>query len=58
MLTVNSSNHTGYGEWRGPFLAAGRGRRVIEGVSEEDGGGPPGSAVLSGYQGGEDGQAR
>jgi pyridoxine kinase len=51
--TVHFSNHTGYGEWRGPLLAADDVRAVIRGV-EERGAFPAVDAVLSGYQGGED----
>ncbi|MEO6414300.1 MAG: pyridoxal kinase PdxY [Pedococcus sp.] len=51
--TVHFSNHTGYGEWRGPLLPADDVRAVLRGV--EDRGAFPGvDAVLSGYQGGED----
>jgi len=49
--TVNFSNHTGYGEWRGPVLAADDVRAVLQGV-EERGAYPAIDAVLSGYQGG------
>jgi pyridoxine kinase len=51
--TVHFSNHTGYGEWRGPLLPADDVRAVIRGV-EERGAFPGVEAVLSGYQGGED----
>src|SRR6188472_2601298 len=51
--TVHFSNHTGYGEWRGPLLPADDVRAVIQGV-EERGAFPEVEAVLSGYQGGED----
>ncbi|GAA2160305.1 pyridoxal kinase PdxY [Pedococcus bigeumensis] len=50
--TVHFSNHTGYGEWRGPLLAADDVRAVIRGV-EERGVFAGVDAVLSGYQGGE-----
>ena len=53
VLTVHFSNHTGYGEWRGPLLPADDVRAVIQGV-EERGAFPEVEAVLSGYQGGED----
>jgi pyridoxine kinase len=51
--TVHFSNHTGYGEWRGPLLSTEDLREVIRGVEER---GVLGrlSAVLSGYQGGEE----
>ena len=32
--TVHFSNHTGYGEWRGPLLSADDLRAVIQGVEE------------------------
>ncbi len=51
--TVHFSNHTGYGEWRGPLLAADDVREVIRGV-EERGALARADAVLSGYQGGEE----
>jgi pyridoxine kinase len=51
--TVHFSNHTGYGEWRGPLLPADDVRAVIQGV-EDRGAFPRVDAVLSGYQGGED----
>lgn len=53
VLTVHFSNHTGYGEWRGPLLAAADVADVITGIDER---GVMGrcDAVLSGYQGGED----
>jgi pyridoxine kinase len=50
VLTVNFSNHTGYGAWRGPVVAADQVAGVIEGISERDGLSTV-SAVLSGYQG-------
>jgi pyridoxine kinase len=53
VATVVFSNHTGYGEWRGPLLPADDVRAVIRGV-EERGAFPGVDAVLSGYQGGED----
>ncbi|MCI2238689.1 pyridoxal kinase PdxY [Paenibacillus sp. TRM 82003] len=49
--TVNFSNHTGYGAWRGPVMAADDVRDVITGV-EERGIFPQVDVVLSGYQGG------
>jgi pyridoxine kinase len=51
--TVHFSNHTGYGAWRGPLLAADDVRDVITGI-EERGALSQVDAVLSGYQGGED----
>jgi pyridoxine kinase len=50
VLTVNFSNHTGYGAWRGPAQAPSDVAEVVAGI--EDRGALPGiSAVLSGYQG-------
>jgi pyridoxine kinase len=51
--TVNFSNHTGYGEWRGPVLPADDVRAVLQGVADR-GAYPEVDAVLSGYQGGSD----
>src|SRR5215207_1818820 len=53
MMTVHFSNHTGYGRWRGPLLAAEDLREVLIGVEER---GVLGRcrAVLSGYLGAED----
>ena len=51
--TVHFSNHTGYGAWRGPLLAADDVRDVITGIEERGVLGQV-DAVLSGYQGGED----
>lgn len=50
--TVNFSNHTGYGSWRGPLIPPEDVREVITGI-EERGVFPRIDAVLSGYQGGE-----
>jgi len=52
VYTVNFSNHTGYGGWRGPLIAPEDVREVITGIEER---GVLGQidAVLSGYQGGE-----
>jgi pyridoxine kinase len=50
VLTVNFSNHTGYGAWRGPLIPAGDVRDVVVGI-EERGVLPGIDAVLSGYQG-------
>jgi pyridoxine kinase len=48
--TVHFSNHTGYGDWRGPLLDPADVRDVITGIGER--GAFPGiDAVLSGYQG-------
>jgi pyridoxine kinase len=53
VLTVHFSNHTGYGSWRGPLLAASDIADVVTGIDER---GVLGrcDAVLSGYQGAED----
>ena len=53
VLTVHFSNHTGYGQWRGPLLAAADIAEVIRGIDERGVLGQV-DAVLSGYQGGED----
>src|SRR6478736_3719306 len=50
--TVNFSNHTGYGAWRGPLIAPDDVRDVLTGI-EERGVFPQIDVVLSGYQGGE-----
>ncbi len=50
VLTVNFSNHTGYGEWRGPVIPASEVEAAIDGIDER-GVLPTVSAVLSGYQG-------
>ncbi|MFI5842610.1 pyridoxal kinase PdxY [Catenuloplanes sp. NPDC051500] len=51
VLTVNFSNHTGYGAWRGPLIPPSDVAEVLLGV-EERGVFPQVDAVLSGYQGG------
>ena len=53
VYTVHFSNHTGYGAWRGPMLAADNVRDVITGIEERGVLGHV-DAVLSGYQGGEE----
>jgi pyridoxine kinase len=50
VLTVHFSNHTGYGEWRGPVLPAGDVADVIAGIQDRGVLGQA-DAVLSGYQG-------
>jgi pyridoxine kinase len=50
VLTVHFSNHTGYGAWRGPLLAADDVREVIAGIDDRGVLGEA-DAVLSGYQG-------
>ena len=52
VYTVNFSNHTGYGAWRGPLIAPDDVRDVLTGI-EERGVFPQIDVVLSGYQGGE-----
>ncbi|WP_156761874.1 pyridoxal kinase PdxY [Microbacterium karelineae] len=52
VYTVNFSNHTGYGAWRGPVMDPSDVAAVIEGVSER-GAFASLDAVLSGYQGSE-----
>lgn len=51
VYTVNFSNHTGYGAWRGPLIAPDDVAAVIQGV-EDRGVFPQIDVVLSGYQGG------
>src|SRR3954465_4978387 len=53
VVTVHFSNHTGYGDWRGPLLTAADVAEVIRGV-EDRGAMAQCEAVLSGYQGAED----
>jgi pyridoxine kinase len=50
VLTVNFSNHTGYGAWRGPLIAPDDVAAVITGIEEREQFGRI-DAVLSGYQG-------
>ncbi|MFC8733914.1 pyridoxal kinase PdxY [Luteimicrobium sp. NPDC057192] len=52
VYTVNFSNHTGYGQWRGPLISPDDVREVLRGI-EERGVLPQVDVVLSGYQGGE-----
>ncbi len=52
VYTVNFSNHTGYGAWRGPLIAPDDVREVITGIEERGALGQI-DAVLSGYQGSE-----
>jgi pyridoxine kinase len=51
VYTVNFSNHTGYGAWRGPLISPDDVHDVILGI-EERGVLPEIDVVLSGYQGG------
>jgi pyridoxine kinase len=53
VVTVHFSNHTGYGEPKGPVLTAGDVADVIQGVDDR-GALARCDAVLSGYQGAED----
>jgi pyridoxine kinase len=50
VLTVHFSNHTGYGDWRGPLLPPSDVADVVAGIAER-GVLPSCDAVLSGYQG-------
>lgn len=52
VYTVNFSNHTGYGAWRGPLISPDDVREVIAGI-EDRGVLEQIDVVLSGYQGGE-----
>lgn len=52
VYTVNFSNHTGYGAWRGPLISPADVADVITGVEERGAFGQI-DAVLSGYQGSE-----
>ncbi|WP_026196093.1 pyridoxal kinase PdxY [Corynebacterium lubricantis] len=51
--TVNYSNHTGYGAWRGPMIPAPDVAEVIKGIGERGVFGEI-DAILSGYQGGDE----
>lgn len=53
VYTVNYSNHTGYGAWRGPMIPASDVRDIVKGIDELGKLGEV-DAVLSGYQGGPD----
>ena len=52
VYTVNFSNHTGYGAWRGPLISPDDVRDVIQGI-EDRGVLSEIDVVLSGYQGSE-----
>ena len=52
VYTVNFSNHTGYGAWRGPLISPADVADVITGIEERGVFGEI-DVVLSGYQGGE-----
>lgn len=53
VFTVNFSNHTGYGAWRGPVIAPDQVAEVVRGIDER-GVLERVDAVLSGYQGAPD----
>ena len=53
VMTVHFSNHTGYGDWKGPLLTSADVADVVEGVGNR-GALERCEAVLSGYQGAED----
>lgn len=50
VLTVNFSNHTGYGSWQGPLIAPADVAAVVRGIDER-GQLPFVDALLTGYQG-------
>jgi pyridoxine kinase len=52
VYTVNFSNHTGYGAWRGPLISPDDVQEVLLGI-EDRGVFPQIDVILSGYQGGE-----
>ncbi|WP_342318210.1 pyridoxal kinase PdxY [Corynebacterium mayonis] len=51
--TVNFSNHTGYGDWKGPLIAASDVAGIVEALAARDALKRV-DAVLSGYLGGDD----
>jgi len=53
VLTVNFSNHTGYGAWRGPTIAADDVWEVVRGIDDR-GVLSSADALLTGYQGSAD----
>ncbi|WKK61943.1 pyridoxal kinase PdxY [Corynebacterium sp. P3-F1] len=53
VYTVNFSNHTGYGAWKGPMIPAEDVREVIAGIDDR-GALKEVDVVLSGYLGGDD----
>ena len=53
VYTVNFSNHTGYGSWKGPMIPAEDVRDVVDGI-EERGALKDVDVVLSGYLGGDE----
>lgn len=53
VYTVNFSNHTGYGDWRGPALLASDVSEIITGIGER-GAFPFIDTIISGYLGGPD----
>lgn len=52
VYTVNFSNHTGYGAWRGPMISPDDVRDVLAGIEDRGVFGDI-DVVISGYQGGE-----
>ncbi|WP_396656435.1 pyridoxal kinase PdxY [Microbacterium sp.] len=52
VYTVNFSNHTGYGSWRGPHISPDDVREVLTGIEERGVFGQI-DVILSGYQGSE-----
>lgn len=53
VLTVNFSNHTGYGAWRGPLIEAEQVADVVQGIRDRGVLGQA-DALLSGFQGSAD----
>lgn len=53
VYTVVFSNHTGYGDWKGPMLSGQNVREIVEGIDAR-GALDDTALVLSGYQGGND----
>ncbi|MDN5562910.1 MAG: pyridoxal kinase PdxY [Luteococcus sp.] len=53
VLTVNFSNHTGYGAWRGPLIEAEQVSEVVQGIRDRGVLGRA-DALLSGFQGSAD----
>ena len=53
VYTVMFSNHTGYGDWKGPMMTGQNVRDIVAGIDTRGGLGDT-ELVLSGYQGGND----
>lgn len=53
VYTVCFSNHTGYGDWKGPMLTGQNVRDIVQGIADR-GGLDDVEVILSGYQGGND----